>query len=333
MDSADQVVFEFMPFIKAYKSGRIERLFGTDFVPPTLNSENGVSSKDVVIDPQTGVSARVFIPTNKIKPGQNLPVLVYFHGGAFCLCSPFCAMYHSYLTTLVEKVNVIAVSVDYRLAPEHPLPAAYEDSWNALKYVASHSAGNGPESWLNDHADFERVFLAGDSAGANISHNITLRAGIDGLMGMNINGVCIIHPDFVGREGSLNIAWNFICPDTCGESDTRVNPAIDPRLGNMGCSKMLVCVAEKDEFRDAGWIYYEAVKNSEWKGHVEITETTGEDHIFHLFNPANEKAAIFLDKVVSFISTGAQLKGLSSEVPASDVRKRERSSPEFKISV
>ncbi|KAK9138033.1 hypothetical protein Sjap_008627 [Stephania japonica] len=58
---------------------------------------------------------------------------------------------------------VVAVSVDYRLAPEHPLPIAYHDSWAALQWARSHSTGRGPgpEPWLNDHVDFDRVNLAG----------------------------------------------------------------------------------------------------------------------------------------------------------------------------
>ncbi|GAA0176370.1 deacetylase [Lithospermum erythrorhizon] len=297
----DEVIFEYQPFIKVYKSGKIERFVGTDIVPATLNSPNYVSSKDVTISPEKHVSARLYLPTN-IKKEEKLPLLIYFHGGAFCLCSPFCALYHNYLTSLVSKANVVAVSVDYRLAPENPLPAAYEDSWDALLWVVSHSSCHGPESWLNDHVDFGRVFVGGDSAGANISHNIAQRAGIEKLEGLELNGACVIHPDFVGEEGSLNEVWKFICPGSFGEEDLRINPAIDPRLGSLGCTKMFVCVAEKDEFRDAGWIYYEAIKKSGWKGEVLFHETFGEAHVFHIFNPASKNAEPFMEKMVSFIN-------------------------------
>ena len=63
------------------------------------------------------------------------------------------------------------------LAPEHPISTAYEDSWAALRWVASHRENGGLEAWLNDHADFKRVFLGGESASANIVHNLAMVAG------------------------------------------------------------------------------------------------------------------------------------------------------------
>lgn len=112
--------------------------------------------------------------------------------------SPFCSTYHNYVTTLAAKANVLVVSVDYRLAPEHLVPAAYEDSWAALKWVASHFNvnGHGPhvynyEAWLSEYADFGHVFLAGDSAGGNIVHNMAVQASFEDLNGMKLSGICL----------------------------------------------------------------------------------------------------------------------------------------------
>lgn len=63
------------------------------------------------------------IPNN--NPEKKLPLVVYIHGGGFSIASAFHLGYHKYVSSLVAQANVIAVSVDHRLAPEHPIPACY----------------------------------------------------------------------------------------------------------------------------------------------------------------------------------------------------------------
>lgn len=171
-----ELEFKFLPYIKAYKNGHVERLKGTESVPAGTDPVTSVSSKDVTgIIPETEVYVRIYHP--KITNNQKLPLVVYYHGGAFLVYTPSTPLYHNYLNALVAESQVIAVSVHYRRAPEHHLPVAYEDSWAALHWITSHSNGNGPEALLNDHAEFQRVFLAGDSAGGNIVHNLAMAAG------------------------------------------------------------------------------------------------------------------------------------------------------------
>ncbi|KAK9942171.1 hypothetical protein M0R45_007852 [Rubus argutus] len=129
MDSNNnEIIHEFPPFFKVYKDGTIERyMTGHDHVPAGLDPTNRSPNKDVVVSPETGVKARIFIP--KINGGgQKLPLLVHYHGGGFCLGSAFGEKFGNFLSSLVLKAKVIAVSVEYRLAPEHPLPIAYHDS-------------------------------------------------------------------------------------------------------------------------------------------------------------------------------------------------------------
>ncbi|KAJ6936789.1 hypothetical protein NC652_011466 [Populus alba x Populus x berolinensis] len=302
MDSSNsnEIVHEFSPFFRIYKNGKVERITAdTETVPPSNDPLTGVQTKDTVVSQENSLSVRLFIP--KITdPTQKLPLLIYIHGGAFCIESPFSSLYHNYLTDLVHNANVIAVSVQYRRAPEHPLPAAYDDSWAAIQWVASHVNGEGSESWLNEHADFDRTFLAGDSAGANIAHNMAVRAGsTKGLNGVKIVGVVLVHPFFVNNEpDTFSPVIEFIFPSVRIYDDPRINPAGagGAELASLGCAR--------DRLRDRGVRYYEALRRSGWGGMVEIVETEGEDHVFHLMNPNCAKARVMMEKVVSFINHG-----------------------------
>ncbi|KAB1207107.1 2-hydroxyisoflavanone dehydratase [Morella rubra] len=170
-----EIAHEFR-FFRVYKDGRIEKFYATQKIPPFDDPVTGVRSKDVVISTEPAVSARIFLP-NIHNSTQKLPVIFYIHGGGFCFESAFSPLYHNYLTSLAAKANAIAISVEYGLFPERPIPACYEDSWAALQWVASHADRSGPDPWLNEYADFNRVFMGGDSGGANISHTLAVRIG------------------------------------------------------------------------------------------------------------------------------------------------------------
>lgn len=189
--------------------------------------------------------------------------------------------------------------ISLRLAPEHPLPTCYEDTWEAVKWVASHANGHGPESWLNHHADFGRVFLAGDSAGANIAHNMAARVGSHDLPGVKIRGLALVHPFFGGTEDDK--MWFFICPSNSGPNDPRLKPTLDD-LSRLGCEKVLIFVAGNDHLRERGTSYFEELKRSGWKGTVEIEETEGEDHVFHLLKPDCENAVALHKRLIAFLS-------------------------------
>uniref|UniRef100_I1JEV7 Alpha/beta hydrolase fold-3 domain-containing protein n=1 Tax=Glycine max TaxID=3847 RepID=I1JEV7_SOYBN len=241
-----EVAYDIPPILKVYKNGRIERLEGVEVAPPGLDPETNVESKDIVISEKDGLSARLYIPKTTYAPQQKLPLLVYFHGGAFIIETPFSPNYHNLLNNIVSKANVIGVSVHYRRAPEHPVPVAHEDSWSALKWVASHVGENGVEEWLKNHADFEKVFFAGDSAGANIASYLGIRVGLEGLPGLKLEGVVLVHPYFWGTEpleceveqaegaAKVHQLWRFTCPTTTGSDDPIINPGQDPNLGKLG---------------------------------------------------------------------------------------------------
>ncbi|KAJ1289977.1 hypothetical protein BS78_02G206300 [Paspalum vaginatum] len=312
---ADEVVLDAPEHFRVYKSGRIDRFHGTVLVAPGVDDASGVSSKDVVLDAGTGLSARLFLPNcqQQQQPSscKKLPILVYFHGGGFILGSAKSATYHSYLNSLVAAAGVIAVSVEYRLAPEHRLPAAYDDCWAALQWAAS-----AQDAWVSEHGDAASVFVAGDSAGGNIVHNVLMRASSSADDGApRVEGAVLLHPFFGGRtavvgetQRAVTITgkvWGFACPDAAdGADDPRINPSAPgaPGLERLGCERVLVCAAEKDWLAPRARAYYNDVAASAWRGSAAWLETEGEEHVFFLHKPECDRAKALMDRVVAFIA-------------------------------
>ncbi|KAL6193949.1 hypothetical protein ACLB2K_035033 [Fragaria x ananassa] len=316
-----EIASEIPNLIKHYKDGTVERFFGSPHVPPSLNDPvTGVSSKDITISHNPLISARLYLPQNQTK---RIPILVYFHGGGFCLESAFSSLDHRYLNRLVSEAQVIAVSVEYRLAPESPLPAAYDDAWTTLQWVASHSLNEDDpsqrEPWLADYGDFDRVYIGGDSAGGNLAHNLAMKAGVESLNGaVKILGAILSHPYFWGSdpvgsepkgEDKLKslpyLVWKFAYPSADGGIDNPlINPMVSgaPSLARLGCSRVLVCVAGKDELRDRGVLYYDLVKGSGWKGEAELFEVEGEEHCFHiLYEKETENVKRMIKRLADFL--------------------------------
>ncbi len=120
--------------------------------PPT-----GLSVEDGAIPgPGGDMPARFYRPEG--IPGQ-LPVLIYFHGGGYVIGDR--DTHDIPCRRLSLGAACLVVSVDYRLAPEHPFPAAVDDAWAATRWVVEHAADLG--------ADPDRVAVGGDSAGGNLA--------------------------------------------------------------------------------------------------------------------------------------------------------------------
>lgn len=316
----EEILHDLSPFILIHKNGTIERLVGKEVTPPSTDDTTGVHSKDVKISPETGLSARIYLPGATTSQDQKLPVLIYFHGGGFLFGTAFSTMFQPFLNRLALEAQTIIVSVDYRRAPEHLYPAQYDDSWEAIKWVASHATRNGTEPWLNDYADFERVFFGGESAGANIAHHMGMRIGL----GIDLDtfgdrfklvGLVLIDPHFGGEtliggevvadvkeRNILDKLWRVMNPSFSSLDDPVINPAKDPNLSKLGGRRVLVSVAEKDLLRDRGWYYYEVLGKSGWNGQVDIIEAKGEGHVFHLYLPFRENALTLFKTLSSFIN-------------------------------
>ncbi|KAM0847226.1 hypothetical protein ACQ4PT_055148 [Festuca glaucescens] len=313
----DEIVYESMPRLRVYRN-RVERYPGADDFVAASADAAAVASRDTTISSR--VSARLYLPRARLD-ATKVPVLVYYHGGGFCLCSAFDSTYHAYLNRFAALADVLVVSVEYRLAPEHPVPSAYTDSWEALAWVVSHRAG-GDEPWLTEHADFSRLYLGGDSAGANIAHHMAMRAGVEELLALR--GLVLIHPYFLGSDGvasdgldrtareRLGRLWRVASPDTtAGEDDPLINPlaAGAPGLEALACGRVLVCVAEDDVLRDRGKAYYDRLlRTGGWRGEAEIWQARGKGHRFHLFDPCCGEA-VAQDKAI-----GAFLNRLKTDL-------------------
>ena len=310
------ITMEIPNLVRVYEDGTIERLQGSPFVAPTLQDPTtNISSKDVVISYNPPISARLHLP-NKIQSQEEenlntnhkIPILVYFHGGGFFFESAFSQLHHNYFSTFLSVAHILVVSVEYRLAPETPLPAAYHDCWEGLKWVATKA-----DPWLLKHGDFNRVFVGGDSAGANIAHNIAMRAGAEALpSGVEVLGALISHPYFLGskrfeseaEESAGFRCWEWLQPcDGGGLDDPLINPLSSEAgcLSGLGCRKVLVCTAEMDELRERGVWYYEGVRKSGWEGEVELFEVEGEDHVFHVNDPRTQNALKMFKRFADFI--------------------------------
>uniref|UniRef100_A0A8I6WWF3 Alpha/beta hydrolase fold-3 domain-containing protein n=1 Tax=Hordeum vulgare subsp. vulgare TaxID=112509 RepID=A0A8I6WWF3_HORVV len=296
MDPSSETVYEIPGFIGIHKSGPVERLVGTQTVPPSPSGDpaNGVASKDVVLDLAASISARLYLPAaTAAEPRRKFPVVVYYHGGAFVVQSAASPIYHKYAASLVTAALAVVVSVNYRLAPEHPLPAAYDDAFVALRAIVAACRPDGAEPWLAAHGDASRVVLAGDSSGANMAHNTAIRLGKEGAGGYGDR--CAASP------------WRppFTTPASCGAFGPD-HPYINPAAAaeewrQLGSGRVLVTTAELCWFVERARAYAEGIKACGWAGELEFYETKGEKQTYFLFKPDCDSAAKELTVVADFV--------------------------------
>ncbi|CAN6307226.1 unnamed protein product [Urochloa humidicola] len=279
------VVEEIHGLIRVYKDGHVERLPAIPDVPCTWGATapgapGGVAARDVVVDRSTGVWARLYAPVTAAGSGR-LPVVVYFHGGGFCVGSAAWSCYHEFLAQLAARACCAVMSVDYRLAPEHRLPAAFDDGLSAVRWLrhqaaAMSAAAHDEVSWWRARCDFGRVFLMGDSAGASIAFHVAARVGQghSGALGpvLAIRGAVLVQPFFGGEartasEKSMaqpprsaltlptsDCYWRLALPAGAGRDHPWCNPVSRgrgaPRLEALPLPPVLVCVSEADILRD-----------------------------------------------------------------------------------
>ncbi|CAN1121409.1 Probable carboxylesterase 17 [Linum perenne] len=334
-----KLVDEVSGWLRLYDDGSVDRTwtgppevkFISDSVPPHDHFVNGVSTRDVTINPNSGLRVRVYLPEPRPDSQQNkLPVFLHLHGGGFCISQADWFMYYNTYTNLARSANAIVVSVYLRLAPEHRLPAACDDGFSALRWLASLADQNdasSSESWLSSVADFQRVFLIGDSSGGNLVHQIAVRAGsaVPDLGQLRLAGAIPIHPGFMRSTRSrsemeqpesplltLDMVDKFM-KLALPVGSTKDHPITcpmgkgAPAMEGMKLPPYLMVVAEKDLVKDTEMEFYEAMKEAGKE--VELLINDGMGHSFYLNKIALDCDPItakefgkMIDGIIEFVS-------------------------------
>lgn len=184
--------------------GSLNRPLHFPISPPTAAGEQTLTiaiSKDLPLNPLNKTWLRLYIPNP--PPTNKLPVIVYIHGGGFILLSAASSIMHDACVLRAAKIPALIVSVEYRLAPEHRLPAAYDDAAEALLWVRDQARcvdSAAVDPWLRDYADFRNCFIMGTSAGGNIAYQLGLRSLNLDLEPLKIGGLILNQPYFGGVE-------------------------------------------------------------------------------------------------------------------------------------
>jgi acetyl esterase len=192
----------------------------------------------------------------------RLPVLLFFHSGGWV--SGDLDTHDVVCRSIATIARCAVMAVDYRLAPEHRFPAAIEDGWSALKFVASEGACL--------KLDATRIAVGGDSAGGNIAATLALLARDAGgprlslqVLAYPATDFSVEHPSWAALAGQPpltreRLRWfqKQYLRDDADRRDWRASPLLAPELG--GVAPAFVATAGFDPLHDEGEAYLERLR-------------------------------------------------------------------------
>lgn len=251
---------------------------------------------DRTIDgPEGDIPVRIYIPDGE----GPFPAFIYYHGGGWVIGN--LDIVDVPCRRIANQANCVVISVDYRLAPEHKFPAAIEDAYAAVKWVAT----NGSEIQVNPN----KIAVGGDSAGGNLATVVSMMARDKG--GPSIVQQTLLYPvtnhsfDTISYEenadgyfltkATMKWFWNHYLQN---EQDGK-NPYASPLLADdlSVLPPALVITAGFDPLRDEGEAYAERLKAANIP--VEMTRYDSMIHGFCWMPGAIEQGMQAIDQVAS----------------------------------
>ncbi len=204
------------------------------------------------------------LPVRVYRPEADgpTPTVVFFHGGGWVVGD--LDTHDEPARRICHDVGAVVMSVDYRMAPEAPFPAPFEDCLAAAQYVAKHIADFG--------GDPARLVVAGDSAGGNLAAAVAVACRDRALplaAQLLIYPACDLAREYPSYEENAD-GYFLTRSDTrdaiarytegSDRTDPRVSPLYTPDLG--GLAPAVIAVAEHDPIRDDGAAYAAALEKA-----------------------------------------------------------------------